>query len=118
MDQRRQEEYILKQQCRHCKRRNVALMRGLCLISLVLTGLALTLVFGMYSVYPPAVREVLSQAGLVGNEWLLAGVFGFLCFLFAVAWGQGSARYRKSQTYLDYKTLKNTLKAEKLATGR
>ena len=112
MDPRRQEQKILKKECKRCKRKNIALVRILCLLCLLLAVVAVSLALGMYCIYPFDIQGALSTVGLVGYEWFLAGFFAVLMILFAVAWGQGIARYHRSQEYLSYKTLKTTLHAE------
>ena len=55
----------------------------------------------------------LCQPWFVLTCWIATGVFAAAFVFFAVLWHRGKKAWRKTNAYLNYRTLKNTLKEEK-----
>ncbi len=56
------------------------------------------------------------QDGRIGIICSVAALVCFVLFVvFAVLWSRGKRKWKRSDAYLDYRTMKVTLKAEKLA---
>ncbi len=56
------------------------------------------------------------QEGRIGIICSVAALVCFVLFVvFAVLWSRGKRKWKRSDAYLDYRTMKVTLKAEKLA---
>lgn len=53
------------------------------------------------------------QTGLVIACWVIAPVCAAASVFFAIMWHRGKKMWKKTEGYLDYRTLKNTLKEEK-----
>ena len=67
---------------------------------------------GMNGVGPNTTVKAL-ELGLIGTTRILAIVFAVIFVAALIPWIRGKRRWKRSQEYLDYKTLKTTLKTEK-----
>ena len=53
------------------------------------------------------------RTGIVIACWIIAPVCAAAYIFFVIMWHRGKKKWKKSEAYLDYRTLKNTLKEEK-----
>ena len=118
MDQRKEELKRLRKGYRRRKAGCVGVLRAIAIVFL-LTALAagavlLVPLLPKAVVIPPELADVLQF--LAAQPWLLPAVATggtALFFLFAVIAAYNHKKLKKSREFLDYRTLKTTLKAEK-----
>jgi len=53
------------------------------------------------------------ETGLVIACWVVTPVIAAACIFFLIMWHRGKKKWKKTEGYLDYRTLKNTLREEK-----
>ena len=53
------------------------------------------------------------QTGLVIACWIATPIFAAAYIFFVIMWHRGKKNWKKTEGYLDYKTLKNALREEK-----
>ena len=63
----------------------------------------------------PHMDEILRVRRLIPDNWvvLAAAVLWVLYLIAAILWNRGKKKWKKTEAYLDYLTMKNTLKQEK-----
>ena len=114
MDERKQEVRRLRVTGKRIKRKYVMAWKTLAIIMMVLA-----LIFVPQSLAPQLCSNI-AQVFAGWDEgamlWLcrsIAAASLVLFAVFAVLWGRGKRKWQKTQEYLEYQTLKRTLKAEK-----
>lgn len=140
MDDRKEVLKSLKKERKLAKREHYTRWKALAVLVLVIALLcALTVaveklqdeesIAGVTEQLRDLVRQAETDLGLdlSGIElWWQDGRIGIICsvaaltclllfVVFAVLWGRGKRKWKRSDAYLDYRTMKVTLKAEKLA---
>lgn len=121
MDHRREELKVLKKASQKVKRKKTAVWKTIAVISLIFT-LLLAPASLVVSVFDGALSALFGDSfrlvtGMIGAaSGLIRLVVGILVVIFAVfliLWVRGERQWKRSQEYLDYKTLKTALELEK-----
>ena len=114
MDERKQEVKRLRVTGKRIKRKYVTAWKTLAIIMMVLA-----LLFVPQSLAPQlcsSIAQVFARWDEGALLWLCRGIAAaslVLLAVFAGLWGRGKRKWQKTQEYLEYQTLKRTLKAEK-----
>lgn len=121
MDHRKEELKFLKKASKKVKRKKTAVWKTIAIIGLVF-ALLLAPASLVVSVFDGALSALFGDSfrlvtGMIGAaSGLIRLVVGILVVIFAVfliLWVRGERQWKRSQEYLDYKTLKTALELEK-----
>lgn len=121
MEYRKEELKALKKASQKMRSKKTAGWKTVALISL-LVALILALVNAAVLFFDAALTALIGGSfghicGLISTSanmiWILAAVFAALFLAMLIPWSRGKRQWKRSQEYLDYKTMKTALALEK-----